>query len=564
MEEVSRVASPSPEQLRELIARGRPFVATGLFEHWVARKWTLLTLSEEFAGLSTCVRLHPRTLSSLLPASSESARVPFEGECFYVESQVADFCRWLTGASISDDAPLARYPLSAFVGYADYQEMPALFAGAPAALGAVDWSGVVAASGVLDTACDGTLSTLWLGSSGSSTPLHYDTYGINFVAQLLGCKQWRLHPSRGSSPSLTSPRPTRVPYEESSVFGQRPSDCGDSGAAGEVVWIDVSLCEGELLHVPRHWWHEVRTVSSHALSINTWIDAREDPDERVREGIVRLIARSLIRSARRAGGEVDGCAEPPCGFINPTEDQEGGTREEELRVLNVALSTAALARAAPVEVEDCVETDAPHNEQPGQQRQEQQLPKLFVESLADLSEVELARALCIGPPIEAGARALFHPGFAPPDGGDRDEAGGSDVDGLGGTSPHGAGGERLRAPLGRLLRCAMLAVDNGPDRSTASASSAEPPPFAEALRRLRAAPGGAQVTVCSVIDALCTGAALDAAVDAVAACYRARQQQHYQSRKRGRGTAPAPAGLASAPCEHTTGGCDCDESCVIS
>ncbi len=29
-------------------------------------------------------------------------------------------------------------------------------------------------------------STLWIGSQGSHTPCHYDTYGINFVAQIVG------------------------------------------------------------------------------------------------------------------------------------------------------------------------------------------------------------------------------------------------------------------------------------------------------------------------------------------------------------------------------------------
>jgi HSPB1-associated protein 1 len=32
----------------------------------------------------------------------------------------------------------------------------------------------------------GKESTLWLGSQGSHTPCHYDTYGINFVAQIVG------------------------------------------------------------------------------------------------------------------------------------------------------------------------------------------------------------------------------------------------------------------------------------------------------------------------------------------------------------------------------------------
>lgn len=33
---------------------------------------------------------------------------------------------------------------------------------------------------------NGNQSTLWIGSEGAHTPCHYDTYGINFVAQIRG------------------------------------------------------------------------------------------------------------------------------------------------------------------------------------------------------------------------------------------------------------------------------------------------------------------------------------------------------------------------------------------
>ena len=48
------------------------------------------------------------------------------------------------------------------------------------------------------------------------TPCHYDTYGCNLVAQLSGEKRWVLF-SPGDTESLY---PTRVPYEESSVFSR--------------------------------------------------------------------------------------------------------------------------------------------------------------------------------------------------------------------------------------------------------------------------------------------------------------------------------------------------------
>lgn len=52
----------------------------------------------------------------------------------------------------------------------------------------------------------------WLGTRGANTPCHYDTYGFNIVVQIFGSKSWLLFPP--NSP-LT---PTRVPFEESSVY----------------------------------------------------------------------------------------------------------------------------------------------------------------------------------------------------------------------------------------------------------------------------------------------------------------------------------------------------------
>lgn len=60
----------------------------------------------------------------------------------------------------------------------------------------------------------GEQSTFWMGSDEAFTPCHYDSYGCNLVAQLYGKKKWLLF-SPNESEYLY---PTRIPYEESSVF----------------------------------------------------------------------------------------------------------------------------------------------------------------------------------------------------------------------------------------------------------------------------------------------------------------------------------------------------------
>ena len=62
----------------------------------------------------------------------------------------------------------------------------------------------------------GNESTIWIGSAGASTPCHIDTYGCNLVAQIYGRKKWTLFPPN----ETRNLYPTRIPYEESSVFSQ--------------------------------------------------------------------------------------------------------------------------------------------------------------------------------------------------------------------------------------------------------------------------------------------------------------------------------------------------------
>lgn len=63
---------------------------------------------------------------------------------------------------------------------------------------------------------NGAQSTFWMGNCESFTPCHYDTYGCNLVAQIHGKKKWTLFPPS----QRDSLYPTRIPYEESSVFSQ--------------------------------------------------------------------------------------------------------------------------------------------------------------------------------------------------------------------------------------------------------------------------------------------------------------------------------------------------------
>nr|CAD7452829.1 unnamed protein product [Timema tahoe] len=94
--------------------------------------------------------------------------------------------------------------------YFDYKYMHEWFQDHPNILQAVTWANL----GFPERT--GSESTMWIGSSGAHTPCHIDTYGCNIVAQVMGRKQWILFP-----PSAPAMLPTRVPYEESSIYSNR-------------------------------------------------------------------------------------------------------------------------------------------------------------------------------------------------------------------------------------------------------------------------------------------------------------------------------------------------------
>ena len=468
-------SSPSACELRALVAAQRPFVLTGLIDTWPARSWTLESIQRDFGDLLTCVRLHPRNseISPMLPHLL-GARPPgflLKASVRIVRCLLANIaCGSRLLHIFQSPVRCGNIRARQFAGYCDYQDMPALFASAPAALAAVDWSHIVAAierpCGPAPTpAHDGSRSTLWLGSEQASTPTHYDSYGLNFVAQLLGRKLWRL---RRPGPSSTM-RPTRVPYEESSVFLEVDATArGDHEEKVESMeeeeeegeWY-VELEAGEVLYVPRHWWHAVITTSDHALSINTWLDAPEDGAERIREAIVRLIAGALIRVARRAAAVVRGVAsvakgcedaeeeaegimrartsfdgwdvEPGCGWVNPTEEisatveadlehtqcghrqrdrwsqgqdeGRGGGEEEEEEERALKEDEATMASASSTSSAALASVDANRGGRESGTELDVNAPR----AVAALSARSVARAICIGEPIEVAARRAAPP-----------------------------------------------------------------------------------------------------------------------------------------------------------
>uniref|UniRef100_A0A8D8SX04 HSPB1-associated protein 1 n=1 Tax=Cacopsylla melanoneura TaxID=428564 RepID=A0A8D8SX04_9HEMI len=140
-------------------------------------------------------------------------------------------------------------------------------------------------------------TTLWIGSKGAHTPCHYDTYGCNLVAQVIGRKQWILFPP--SDPGIVATQ-TRVPYEESSVYSGVNFVCGkrmqESSVSSSTPYI-ITLEPGDILLVPHRWWHYVEHLST-GLSLNTWIPLNDKKESiaYLDEWLVRYYVKNMIKN----------------------------------------------------------------------------------------------------------------------------------------------------------------------------------------------------------------------------------------------------------------------------
>ncbi|CAG9565348.1 unnamed protein product [Danaus chrysippus] len=167
-------------------------------------------------------------------------------------------------------------------------------------------------------------TTLWIGSKGCHTPAHQDTYGYNIVAQVYGRKRWILFP-----PETGGLKPTRVPYEESSVYSELNFYCPVdldrfTGLTGARV---VELSQGDALLVPRGWWHYVQNLDPLNISLNIWLPHEKDNSTQISEALIKLLIAQICKDLPPETSKL---------LVNPTEDDISDTP---LAVLFLQLDT---------------------------------------------------------------------------------------------------------------------------------------------------------------------------------------------------------------------------------
>merc|ERR1719369_212166 len=169
---------------------------------------------------------------------------------------------------------------------------------------------------------DGCNSTPWVGSEGAHTPCHQDTYGENLVGQVVGTKTWILFPPEQGHLLC----PTRVPYEESSIYSNinfvnlSHNSTSILSNLNMTTPYMVTLHPGDVLYVPRHWWHHVYS-NQFSISVNTWIEHQGDKRARLGEALVRCQVAQMVRGVNSDIRNM---------ILNPNEDDVADTDMEQL------------------------------------------------------------------------------------------------------------------------------------------------------------------------------------------------------------------------------------------
>ncbi|KAI5643139.1 cupin-like domain-containing protein [Phthorimaea operculella] len=274
------------EVVRSIVTKaGTPVIFRGFVKNWPLCKWDIEAWCAAFGDKEIPFRCMKKNIVSDEPC--------WERRC---DEKTMTFKKFLDGLQNNEEWM-----------YFDYKYLHQWFNGESEVCKGLSWKQFgYPSKGASD-------STLWVGSSGAHTPCHQDTYGVNIVAQLHGKKRWILFP-----PETGGLKPTRVPYEESSVYSELNFYCPSSldafnGLTGGRL---VELSAGDALLVPRGWWHYVQNTDPLNISLNMWLPHEKDSSAQVSEALIKILVAQICKDLPQETAKL---------IVNPNENRQETT-----------------------------------------------------------------------------------------------------------------------------------------------------------------------------------------------------------------------------------------------
>ncbi|KZC06525.1 PREDICTED: HSPB1-associated protein 1 [Dufourea novaeangliae] len=330
--------------------------ATGAYT-WKLLEWDLPKLTEMFGNVKLPFRVGYNT---------KTIGPQWEVNCLMTSMTLSELLK-----NIDHDQQIKKWY------YFDYKHMQEWFQDKPQIIDSVNWKRF----GFEKTGSD---STLWIGSKGAHTNCHQDSYGCNLVAQIHGRKQWLLFPPSSSN----CLQPTRVPYEESTVYSKYNFFCPTKEDEINILKIQdnarlITLEAGDVLFVPHGWWHYVESLEF-SVSVNVWLPIITDNVSRVKEAIVKLIVARIgknVQTSEETHCSLSYCMQLLSMALEECQNMENAETSHKTMQHN-AWTAEVLAAQYPHYVKLLRELKAPELEEFLRIRRERFLES-SVESLAD-------------------------------------------------------------------------------------------------------------------------------------------------------------------------------------